>query len=393
VLTTFGYDALNRQTAMTEAAGVWGLQRTTRSGYDVEGNRISVSRPLATTSTIRATPATALATAQFSYDALNRQVGVTDRWPPRVHRVRRRQQPHSPDRPGRSRDLTTFDAHNRRTRVDNADSTFTEWKYNPADSVREQTEQNGRNEWLPFAPRPGDQFRYDALGRMHHLHPTRRHRHAATALHHHPPVRSADHVTLVVSPEDERTRSNFDLLGRLRVATDRSNATAVNDYDAADRLVQSTDRDGRVILSTYDALGRLRVQDWLAFGGNAFAKPAPAQQHRWDYDAAGRLTGAANVIGSYSFYYDALGRTLTSVDPYGLTLGYTYDAADRQTTRSEFSNGRVVSVVQSAYDDAGLLTNRSLTANGLTLEVQLNTARGQVEELRRRAAGRWLMWG
>src|SRR5262249_11364484 len=45
VTTRFGYDLLDRRIATIEALGVPGLQRTTTSAYDAVGNLLSVSKP------------------------------------------------------------------------------------------------------------------------------------------------------------------------------------------------------------------------------------------------------------------------------------------------------------------------------------------------------------
>src|SRR5439155_23071418 len=134
--------------------------------------------------------------------------------------------------------------------------------------------------------------------------------------------------------------------------------------DAQDRLTRAADRDGRLSIYGYDALGRLVRQDGLAFAGAGNAGPSPAEQQRYAFDAAGRLTSAADAEGAYAFSYDALGRRLSSVDPNGLSLTFSYDAADRRTGRTELSNGQAVSVLASSYDDDGQLTSRSLTASG-----------------------------
>src|SRR5262249_41734156 len=68
VTTTFAYDALNRQTAMTEAVTT-ALKRTTATSYDANGNVLSVTKPL----TYDNASNQAFAVTSYGYDLLNRQ--------------------------------------------------------------------------------------------------------------------------------------------------------------------------------------------------------------------------------------------------------------------------------------------------------------------------------
>lgn len=116
----------------------------------------------------------------------------------------------------------------------------------------------------------------------------------------------------------------------------------------ANRVTHITDWDGGVTACLYDDLGRPAV---VTLPNGAVSSLS--------YDAAGNLLSithrddAGNVIGSYSYTYDATGRRIGAVES-GVTITYTYDALYR-LTQAAASDG---DVYQYAYDAAGNRTGK-----------------------------------
>ncbi len=186
-----------------------------------------------------------------------------------------------------------------------------------------------------------------------------------------------------VDPENDTTRYEYDMVGRLWKVTDSENNTTEFIYDDAGRLVQKknadniteeaytytsngqrasiTDGNGNTSFFRYDGLGRLKEKEYPDSTVEVF-----------QYDAADNLvrkqTRAGDII---SFIYDSLNRPvsktnsektvryeldqngrLTSVQDGAVSLVYSYDNA-RRLIRVERSDGKAI---DKEYDNAGNLT-------------------------------------
>ncbi|MEM9596942.1 MAG: RHS repeat-associated core domain-containing protein, partial [Acidobacteriota bacterium] len=154
-------------------------------------------------------------------------------------------------------------------------------------------------------------------------------------------------VTAVEAPDGSVTRTEYDLLGRMRSSTDALGRTTrhthdavgnlvrtqypddldeVRTYDAESRLETMTDRGGRTTTYGYDKVGRLRETIYPIVDGVA-AKVTNT------YDVAGQLeaiTDARNHTTNY--LYDDAGRRTDVIDPFGHTTKLGYDSAGRRTT-------------------------------------------------------------
>ena len=105
----------------------------------------------------------------------------------------------------------------------------------------------------------------------------------------------------------------------------------------------------------------------------------------YSYDGDGEVLTAGNAAGTYTFTYDALGRTATQADLNGITLTFTYDAVGDETGVADSKGG----VVSSTYDALDRLTARSQTGTGVTAlraEFAYDAASQVTEERRYNAA-------
>ena len=165
---------------------------------------------------------------------------------------------------------------------------------------------------------------------------------------HHPATVSGEPVVNII------TRSEYDDAGRVvRTVREKEDGTLLSEnrtvFESSDsgRTETSIDRMGGRSVSIYDFGGRLvRSESYLPGG-------ALGGWTAYEYDALGRTVRTVNDSGiTNQTVYDALGRTeSTTVSGPGqsLTTSYTYDAAGRQLTVTAPGG----SMTQNVYDDLG----------------------------------------
>ncbi len=139
--------------------------------------------------------------------------------------------------------------------------------------------------------------------------------------------------TVLIDASGNRTTWTYDALDRQASETDPLNHTSTVAYDAAGQLVSATDRDGRRIDYAYDNDGRLSTEKWFASGGSQ------TQTQTWTYDAAGEMLTAQDPDGTYTMAYDALGRTTSVAEPFGLSMTFGYDAVGNRTSVQDSKGG------------------------------------------------------
>ncbi len=164
-------------------------------------------------------------------------------------------------------------------------------------------------------------------------------------------------ATVLIDPVGNRTTWTFDALDRAVEEYNPQNKLATVAYDAAGRASGRTDRVGRRIDYGYDTADRMTTEKWYAAGGSL------SQTQTFVYDAANRLTGAADPDGAYTLTYDAANRVTNALEPFGLSLTFTYDASGNRTKVDDSKGG----VTTNTYDAVGMLTKRELTGTSATL--------------------------
>jgi|GEM_PF-1554542 len=161
----------------------------------------------------------------------------------------------------------------------------------------------------------------------------------------------AGELTSAKDAKNQVTQFAWDPFTRRRTTTFPNATTEISEYDAGGDLVTFTNRSGQVQTRTHNANG------WLT------AKNCPTCGSSYSYDDEGNLTQALDVnAGSYSWTYDNLNRTLTSVQPGGTTGGsktvsYTYDNAGRPLTMTYPDS----TTLTYSYNSRSLLSNIAST--------------------------------
>jgi RHS repeat-associated protein len=164
-------------------------------------------------------------------------------------------------------------------------------------------------------------------------------------------------VLTVQDPNHNITTFTYDDLGNKKSMTDTFQHTTSYDYNAAGQLTSQIDRDGRTTTINYNDEGQ--VVSETKTGGGATDNLA------FGYDGDGNLLTASNNAGTYTYTYNGYGELATQSDPNGIKLSYEYD-----------SDGDVISLVDtlggtvtSTYNSDGMLSHRTLTTGAGSIGV------------------------
>ncbi|MBN9692809.1 MAG: hypothetical protein J0M24_21400 [Verrucomicrobia bacterium] len=334
-LTLTAYDAQNRVTSVTRAAGT-ADQAVTSTVYDSAGRMVRSLNPLNVTTA-------------FGYDALGRRVAVTNALGTPLQQISR----------------MAYDAEGSLTNTVDALGRATDFTYDPLNrtlvTLLPPTAVGGT--------RVGATNRYDAFGRRDRV---INQAGIATGFGYDALNR---HVS-VTNALNQRTAYAYDLAGSQTSQTDALSRTTTFEidvqsrrtkrilpgslaetlgYDMAGRLVKHTNFNGTVITHQYDSAGRL----WKKLQGST-----TLETH--GYDALGRLTSRSDGSGNHTFSYDRLGRLKTHVQPGG-TLNYTYDAnGNLLTLNSSTAGGVSLTYTYDALNRLKTVTDQRLSGNKVT---------------------------
>jgi RHS repeat-associated protein len=303
-ITTYSYDALNRQTGETEAVGT-PVQRTTTTVYDADDNVIETIDALGRVTT-------------YSYDALNRWTGQTEAVGTPVQRTMTtvydadNNVTETIDALGQAT-IDTYDALNRRVSVTDPLGLTTTTVYDADDNIIATTDPRGfttthvydaLNRWIETI---------DALNEI-----------TVTVYD------ADDNVIETIDPRGNATTDDFDALNRRVSVTDPLGRTTTTVYDADDNLIATIDPLGFRTTSAYDALNR-RTSVQQPNGGITTTV----------YDADDNVLATIDPMGNTTSYeYDALNRRVEMIDARGGIATYLYDAADNQTGVIDPDNNR-----------------------------------------------------
>ncbi|MFY0675645.1 MAG: RHS repeat protein, partial [Neptuniibacter sp.] len=346
--TTYGYDLLDQQTLITDPEGF-----STSIAYDAFGNQIEVTHgqylPQAADPDYDAAKA-ALAfvqSNQFSYDAANRLLSLTD---------------------GEGNVVAySYDAVGNRISMTEAANTAprtTHYLYDLANRLVEtQTPEGGisRNSYDETGLRISEsvlqsddgvtqiwsvnQFEYDENARM----------------------------SAQVDSYGVRTEYEFDALGnttasRMAAGTIDERVTRM-EYDLNNRVSAEIDGEGHRTEFVYDSLGnRIQATDALGRvarfyfdGANNLTHILDAEGYinQFSYDSAGNRVGETIYMTRYSGSVDNFVPPLATSDASDRTFSYTFDGNSRVISQTS-SDG---SVTESHYDASGNLIQERMYAN------------------------------
>jgi RHS repeat-associated protein len=363
--TTFGYDALGRQTTVTQPKTST-TTGTTTTAYDALDRVISVTDPMG-------------AVTGITYDKLDRATKLTDAL-------------------GKH---TTFgyDANGNRTWLQDPLSNKTQFAYDIDDRLITETDPLNKlttftyddaDRLLTVTDRVGRkrQFTYDDAGRM-----------TAEAWYNASSTLlqtqtfgydAASNLTSATDPDGSYTIS-YDKLNRAEVVQGPFGYTQTFGYDKAGNRTSVTDNKSGTGTSTYDLANQLTSRTFT--NGTTSARIDFTWTKRGELDLVTRYSDLAGTVkvGTTDYTNDAGGRLTGIVDANGSgtvlnTYSYAFDLADRMTQKTEngvattYGYDKLGQVTQDgatsySYDDAGNRTiagytttagNRTTAGNGWT---------------------------
>lgn len=287
--TSYTYDALDRLTAVTNAAP---FGYATRYCYNANGKIARIERQTGDASHPWQTTA-------FGYDILDRLKAVTN-------------------------DLGqvtqyTYDANGNRTQVTDANGNSTTFAFDERNLLWKVTDAMTNVVRYSYNPNGGLAQLADARSNV-------------TAYAYDP----FDRLTTTTYPDSSTELYAYDAAGNLAAKGSRAGTLITNSYDALSRRTQRTYSDGSAITYNYDVRGLLSSATDLN-GALTFA-----------YDSRGRLVNSTNTFGHRVAYeYDACGNRSKLVYPDGSFVTYGYDGLNRLTS---IQDGGTNLVAAFAYD-------------------------------------------
>jgi RHS repeat-associated protein len=338
VVTSYGYDALNRLTQVTEGYG-GSVSRTSTVIYDAAGNVLSTTDPFVGTTSyaydadnrvtqeIDALGSTVQRSATIIYDAVSRVVSETTGI--------------ATTNPNVSTTSYAYDVMDRVTQVINAYGTAIQ---------RSGTAIYDKNSNLISATDPRGtttSYLYDALDRTVQVieaYGTSLQRTSSVVYD------AGDNVLRSIDRLGFTVTMTYDALNRLATSQDPGGGITSMTYDAADNVLTVTDPLNHTTSYAYDALDRTtKVTD--ARGGVTSAT----------YDAADNTLTLTDPVGNTTtIVHDLLGRQTQVTDPHNHSATYAYDGGDRLTS----STDRLGRQISFRYDTLGRETGETWTASG-----------------------------
>jgi YD repeat-containing protein len=350
-VTLYGYDALNRQTTIVEAAST-SIQRTTTKAYDAAGNLITVVQQRLVVDMLDPVHNPQFVTTRYYYDTLNRQIRMTEAVGTDVQRttamlydaasnLRELSKPlhYDTDYNGNLLDgpflaaqtAYAYDALNRQTTVIEGVGVpqlqrTTRMTYDAAGhqvSVTKPLTYDNNSDGTPdaFQVTVTTRFYFDALGR-----------------------RSKVVQAYGVAGLQRSIISWYDAAGNLTSVQAPNQTTASYTYDALNRQIKAKDANGNATSASYDAADNKIVsidgrgdgtsQAFNALNQTIYVKAADTGITRYYYDAANHVLQQTDANGLVTKYlYDTLGRRIVvqnaglQYDPQVYITVTHYDAA------------------------------------------------------------------
>lgn len=164
----------------------------------------------------------------------------------------------------------------------------------------------------------------------------------------------------ITNANGNTTSFNYNNLNLVATEIDPMGFRTTYEYDPNGNLISKLDANGVTTSYSYDALNRL------------ISRTYPEGSDHYEYDANGNLTRCYNNHIDYRFTHDNLNRLLSkTVQPWGKTISYTYDAVGNRTSMTDPDGG--ITIYQ--YDDNQRLTSLSNPFGQTTTFVYDNAGR------------------
>ena len=320
-VTLYGYDALNRQTQVTDALGsaLGDTAHTTATFYDAVGNVLLVEGPLMQADNLRHG-------TRYAYDALNRKIQMTE---------------------ARGVVINTGDPTN--ASGDNA-AYRTTYTYDSAGNLTLTTDP------LSHSTRYG----YDALNRQVSVTDPRgvsNVNNPATDLEAyttHTQYDAVGNTLALTDAQDNATTYTYDGLNRKLTETNQLSQTRNYTYDAAGNTLSLTDRDGRRTTYLYDQLNRPIVEEQYD------ANQVKYNRLTRNYDNDSRIVSLNDPLTITSYTYDTIGAVTQSTQEMRVVV---YGGADTLVNTDPLLNGAYYKVTTFSANAGDTIRSRLWSAD------------------------------
>ena len=296
--TSFEYDALNRQVAVTDSLG-----NRSQTVYDNLGN---------VSDTINAKGVV----THYIYDSLQRNTAIIQNYKP----VKK------PTRILMCAWINTYNAVGNRTYVNDANGHVTEFQYDAANRVTKKIDPIG-NTWDYVYDLAGNlTCRTDGNGVITNF-----------------VYDNGGNLLTIDYPDGEADVSfTYNNAGQRVTMTDGIGTTTWS-YDDLSRVESVNDAYGNEIVYTYDE-----------YGNRTGLQYADGKQVAYDFDSSNRLVEVASWDSLETEYdYDALGQLTSILRPNGVESTYEYDALGRLTSLDHSNDVTSLANYTYTYDEVG----------------------------------------
>jgi RHS repeat-associated protein len=364
-VTYFKYDGLDRpiiqNRKQTDTADVIdGDDAVTRFTYDAQSNRLTMVEPNGNMTS-------------YAYDALNRQVQMTNAagdvmmtsYDP-VSNVK------TVTAPNLNVTIYTYDALDRRTRVDDSVGLVATYTYDAVGNRLTEKDGNGNGTTNTYdtiyritdvtdALGKSTHYDYDAVGNLLKL--TDREGNATTYVYD-----DINRRTQMTDALGKVTKYQYDGVGNLTRITDANTHATDYAYDNINRRVNETYADGRMRTFTYDRVSNLKTRTDQKGQVTSYSysdlyfltkRDYPvSSDDNMSYDLSGRMLSAERGGWLVTFAYDGANRVTTTVQN-GKTLNYTYNIPGRTRTVI-YPGGRSIVEATDARSRLGMIDDAGL---------------------------------
>ncbi|MEZ6136991.1 MAG: FG-GAP-like repeat-containing protein [Pirellulaceae bacterium] len=197
----------------------------------------------------------------------------------------------------------------------------------------------------------------------------------------------ANNLASLTDPIGNTTRFFYDARNRLIQEIDPLGKSTYYQYDLADNLIEKRDRNNRLTRFQYDVIDRVVNEQWIAANGTSVENSID-----YGYDKASNLVEISDNFSHLTYEFDARNRVVSidntgTPDVPGVTLGYSYDAANNVLVVTDTING--VARGTNAYEYDGLNRMISVKQSGPNVAEKavdfIYNQIGQFDEIRRYA--------
>ncbi|MCU7370607.1 hypothetical protein PEC18_06875 [Paucibacter sp. O1-1] len=169
-------------------------------------------------------------------------------------------------------------------------------------------------------------------------------------------------VSTIELPDRSRSIS-YDGAGRV-VSVEESGSRVDYEYDMVDRLTKEVQTHGATSHEISYGYDRLDRRIWRRVDG--------AQETRYEWDLANRLTAIRYAGESTLYQWDAAGRLQRKTLPNGVTADYSYEGASRLLSMVyKKPDGTQIQKIDYSYDARGMRTSKALASGGVIADTPM----------------------